>query len=58
MLLWINKGKCPLTNFQKMIGDDKGFFGLILPNKAIPLVTPSYAFFTSLALVLICLVQV
>ena len=47
------KGDCPLTLFQNKLGDDKGFFDLFLPNKALPYVIPIFTILTTLASILI-----
>jgi hypothetical protein len=52
-LLWLNKGKCPLTSLQKKLGDDKGFFDLFLPPALLPFVIPFFAFLTFLAIILL-----
>jgi hypothetical protein len=53
LLLFANKGECPLTLFQNRLGDNKGFFDLFLPNKALPYVIPVFSVLTTLATVLI-----
>jgi len=55
LLLFANKGECPLTLFQNRLGDDKGFFDLFLPNKALPYVIPIFTILTTLATILIFL---
>jgi len=53
LLLFFNKGQCPLTEYQKKLGDDKGFFDLFLPAKALPFVVPVFMVLTAIALMLI-----
>jgi len=53
LILWANKGECPLTLFQNRLGDTKGFFDLFLPNKALPYVIPVFSILTTLATILI-----
>jgi len=53
LLLFFNKGQCPLTEYQKKLGDDKGFFALFLPAKALPFVVPVFIVLTAISLILI-----
>jgi len=55
LLLFANKGECPLTLFQNRLGDNKGFFDLFLPGKALPFVIPVFSILTTLAAILIYL---
>ncbi len=40
VILFLNNGKCPLEPLHLKYGDDKGFFGMFLPEKALPYVLP------------------
>ena len=55
IVLLLYKGECPLTLFQNKLGDEKGFFDLFLPNKALPYVIPIFTILTTLATILIYL---
>ena len=55
LLLLANKGQCPITLFQNRLGDNKGFFDLFLPDKALPYVIPVFSILTTLACILIFL---
>ncbi len=55
LLLWLNKGDCPLTIFQEKLGDGKGFFGLFLPERSLPFVIPVFIVLTAIAVILIYL---
>ena len=39
----LNKGNCPLEPIHLRYGDNKGFFGLFLPEKILPYVIPGLA---------------
>jgi len=53
LLLFANKGHCPITLFQNKLGDTKGFFDLFLPDKVLPYVIPVFSILTTLASILI-----
>ncbi len=56
LVLMIFKG-CPLTIIQNKIGDEKGFFDLFLPAKALSFVVPVFSFLTIVAIILIYIKQ-
>lgn len=39
ILLFVNKGKCPLIGIHEKYGDNKSFFDLFLPKKVVPYIT-------------------
>jgi hypothetical protein len=40
VILLLNNGKCPLEPLHHKYGDDKGFFGMFLPERVLPYVLP------------------
>jgi len=53
ILLGFNTCECPLTGYQKKLGDEKGFFGLFLPEYSLPFVIPAFIILTIIAVILI-----
>ncbi len=53
LLLWLNKGKCPLGPLHSRLGDDKGFFGLFLPPSCLPYVIPFFVVLTFIGFLLL-----
>jgi hypothetical protein len=51
----LNKGNCPLTHVQRMIGDDKPFFELFLPPHLAKKAIPTFAVVTWIAIGLLLL---